>query len=96
MITKSYYHFEYLKKINPAKFKKYQNYYDTYKNFEFFNKYRLILLFPYFKRQPELEKNEELSGLVKKIILYERLTYYSFIAIILYVVILIILFGDLS
>jgi len=96
MIAKSYYHFEYLKKINPEKFKKYQHYFDTYNKIEFFNKYRVILLFPYFKRHPEIEGKEELSVLVKKILLYRRLTYYSIVAILIYVAILIVLFGDFS
>ena len=96
MITKAYYHFEYLKKNNPEKFKKYQNYFDTHNNCEFFNKYRLILLFPYFKRDTKIEQKEELSGLVKKILFYRRLTYYSISAILMYVVILIVLFGDFS
>ena len=96
MVTKSYYHFEYLKKLNSEKFKKYRNYFDTYNNIEFFNKYRLILLFPYFKRKQELEGKKELSDLVRKIKLYRKLTYYSLLVIFLYAGILIIFFGDFS
>jgi len=96
MVTKSYYHFEYLKKINPEKFKKYSNYFDTYNNFEFFNKYRVVLIFPFFKRNPEAEETEGLSQLVKRIKFFCRLTYFSLAVLVVYVTILIVFFGDFS
>lgn len=96
MISKSYYHFEYLKRVNPEKFKKYKNYFDTYNNFEFFNQYRVILLFPFFKRLPEQEETEEMNRLAKKVKLFCKLLYYDLAVIAVYVVSLIVIFGNFN
>ncbi len=94
MFTKANYHFEYLKKLYPEKFNRYNNYLDTSKNL-FFNKY-VGLIFPLFKRRKTQETTEELSKLGNRIKLFCKLTYYSLIVLALYVTILIVFFGDFS
>ena len=95
MISKSYFHFDYLKNVYPDKFAKYLNYFDTF-NFEFFNKYRVILLFPVFRKEADQIDSSSLNNLIRKIKLFCRLIYLNVFLIILYVLILIIFFGDFS
>ena len=92
MFMKAYYHFEYLKELNPDKFKKYSNYLDTSKNI-LFNKY-VVLISPFFKRYKNQENTKELKNLGKKISLFCKLIYYDIAFIVSYVIILILLFGD--
>ena len=95
MISKSYYHFDYLKNVYPDKFAKYSNYFDTF-NFEFFNKYRVILLFPIFKKETNQTDSLVLNKLIKKIKLFCKLIYLNIFLILFYVLGLTILFGDTS
>ena len=94
MFAKAHFHFEYLKRLDQDKFKKYDNYLDTSKNL-LFNKY-VGLLFPFFKRQRQNEVSEELSKLGDKVELFVKLIYLDIAFLVIYVVILIVLFGDFS
>jgi len=94
MFAKAHYHFEYLKKIEPIKFKKYNNYLDTSKNI-FYNKY-FFLLFPFFKRQWNKEKTEEIKKLAEKVELFCRLIYYDIAFLLVYIVALLVFLGDSS
>lgn len=94
MFAKAHFHFDYLKRLDPDKYKKYDNYLDTSKNL-LFNKY-VGLLFPFFKRQRQKEDSEELSKLGDKVELFARLIYLDIAFLVIYVVILLILFGDFS
>ena len=95
MIVKAYYHFEYLKKIHPDKYENYANYFSMY-NFELFNSLRITLLFPFFKISPKMGQNVKLMDLTKKIRFFCRLTYYSIAFLLIYIIILVVFFGDFS
>ena len=96
MITKSYYHFDYLKQLNPDKLKKYGNYFDTFNMNELFNQYRVSLLFPVFKRYRSAEDMKEMEKIIKKVKFFCKATIYTVLFIILYVVVLLTFWGDFS
>ncbi|OFX60743.1 MAG: hypothetical protein A2046_07855 [Bacteroidetes bacterium GWA2_30_7] len=92
ILLKANYHFEYLKIIYPDKFKKYLSYLDTSKNV-FFNEH-IVLVFPTFKRLYKLESTVYLIKLGNKISLFCKLFYFNCIVLIVYVIVLIVFFGD--
>lgn len=94
MFAKAHFHFEYLKRLDPDKYKKYDNYLDTSKNL-LFNKY-VGLLFPLFNRQRNKETTEEIRKLGRKAEFFSRLIYFDIAFIVIYIVMLIVLFGDFS
>jgi len=94
MFTKAHFHFEYLRRMDPDKFKKFDNYLDTSKNL-IFNKH-VGLLFPYFNRQKNKEETEEIRKLGEKVELFSMLIYIDIAFIVIYVVMLLVFFGDFS
>ncbi len=96
MFTKGKYHFEYLKRINPDKFNKYGSFSGLYNSFEFFNIYRISLLFPFFTRNMKLEKESDVDQIVKKVTYYNRLIYLNIALFILFILVLIVFLADFS
>lgn len=91
MITKAFYHFEFLKELHPEKFREYKNYFDTY-NFEAFNKYRFILIFPYFNHNVKKSEDQELIRLGNRVKLLCRLVFVNIGLMVLYVTFLLVMF----
>jgi hypothetical protein len=93
MIIKAFYHFDYLKKIHSEKYKSMENYLDLYDFRKFYNIERVLLILPYFKRETSQENTMELVKLGKQVKMLSTWIYISFALLILYVIILIVLFG---
>lgn len=94
MFAKAHFHFKYLKMLDPDKLSKYSNFLDTSRNI-FFNKY-VMLFFPVFKRSKTSENTIELIRLGNKVNLYCKLIYGDLAFIVIYVITLIILFGEFN
>ena len=93
MLTKAYHHFNYLKLVNPEKFECYDNYFSLYNSFEFYNTYRITLIFSFLERlnSSHTELEEKLYNKAK---LYVKLSLYNAILFIVYISVLIIFFGQ--
>ena len=95
MLVKSYYHFEYLKRVNQNKFSKYISYFGNSSMDESFNIYmfRMSLIFPWFNRKPYKE-DENTRKLARKVKTFNMLIFINLIVIFTYVLVLIVVFGN--
>ncbi len=92
-IAKAFYHFNYLKKVSPDKFSKYENYFSLYLNLELFNLYRIVLLFPYFNRKRNNEVDEGAKQIGDQVVKLVYLNLLSFLLMAVYLLFIIIKFG---
>ena len=95
MLIKSYYHFEYLKRINPDKFSKYVNIFMTKSLSEFHNIYmfRMSLIFPWFARKYP-DEDEKAIRLAQKVKTFNKLIVVNVMIMLIYVIVLIVFFSE--
>ena len=90
MFLKASYHFQYLKLVDPIKFRKYNSYLDMFDLS--YNESRLSLILPFFEKRKRIETNES-KELIFKILYYCNLIKIFIVVIILYVILIASIFG---
>ena len=91
MIYKGSLHFDYLKMLYPDKLDKYSSLWDTFG--AMYNDYAILIIIPAFKRLLIDKNNNEAITLVNRLKLVCHLIYLNFGILIIYIVIIILIFG---